>query len=83
MTTRAANVYAIAPGAPFLKTLVRAVRGGGLGFPAPDPADPLALASTTIYVPTRRAARALRAEFAETSGTSIRHPAGHPPAGRL
>ena len=70
MTKRAANVYAIAPGAPFLKTLVRAVREGRLGFPAPDPADPLALASITIYVPTRRAARALRAEFAETSGTS-------------
>ncbi len=70
MTARAANVYAIAPGAPFLKTLVRAVRGGLLGFPAPDPADPLALASTTIFVPTRRAARALRAEFAQTSGTS-------------
>jgi ATP-dependent helicase/nuclease subunit B len=70
MKPRAANAYSIAPGAPFLKTLVRAVRGGELGFPAPDPADPLALASATIYVPTRRAARALRAEFAETSGTS-------------
>jgi ATP-dependent helicase/nuclease subunit B len=70
MTRRAANVYAIAPGAPFLKTLVRAVRDGGLGFPAPDPRDPLALAAITIYVPTRRAARALRSEFAETSGTS-------------
>jgi ATP-dependent helicase/nuclease subunit B len=70
MSRRAANVYAIAPGAPFLKTLVRAVRNGALGFPAPDPSDPLALASATIYVPTRRAARALRAEFAQTSGTS-------------
>ena len=70
MKPSAANVYAIAPGAPFLKTLVRAVRGGKLGFPAPDPSDPLALSSATIYVPTRRAARALRAEFAKTSGTS-------------
>ena len=70
MKPRAANVYAIATGAPFLKTLVRAMRGGELGFPSPDPSDPLALASATIYVPTRRAARALRAEFAETSGTS-------------
>lgn len=70
MSRRAANVYAIAPGAPFLKTLVRAVRHGELGFAAPDPSDPLALASATIYVPTRRAARALRAEFAQTSGTS-------------
>ena len=70
MNPRAASVYAIAPGAPFLKTLVRALRGGELGFPAPNPADPLALASTTIYVPTRRAARALRAQFAETSGIS-------------
>ena len=70
MSERAANVYSIAPGAPFLKTLVGAFRGGELGFPAPDPADPLALTSATIYVPTRRAARALRAEFAATSGTS-------------
>ena len=70
MTARAANVYSIAPGAPFLKTLVRAFRAGEMGLPAPDPSDPLALAATTIYVPTRRAARALRAEFAQTSGVS-------------
>jgi ATP-dependent helicase/nuclease subunit B len=69
MSRRAANVYSIAPGAPFLKTLVRAVRDGEFGLPAPDLSDPLALASATIYLPTRRAARALRAEFAETSGT--------------
>lgn len=66
----AANVFAIAPGVPFLTTLVDAVLSGNLGFDAIDPNDPLALASTTIYVPTRRAARALRSLFAETSGSS-------------
>ena len=66
----AANVYAIAPGTPFITTLVQSVRSGQLGIDAPDPDDPLALASTTVYVPTRRAARALRAAFAETSPSS-------------
>jgi ATP-dependent helicase/nuclease subunit B len=65
-----AKVYSIAPGVPFLTTLAKAVRDGSLGFGATDPRDPLALASTTIYVPTRRAARALRAAFAEAQTTS-------------
>ena len=64
-----ANVFSIAPGVPFLATLVQAVRGGALGLGPVDPGDPLALADTTIFVPTRRAARALRSLFAETSAT--------------
>lgn len=66
---RRPNVFSIAPGVPFLTTLVSAVRSGDFGWPAPDASDPLALASTTIYVPTRRAARELRAMFSQTSGT--------------
>jgi ATP-dependent helicase/nuclease subunit B len=66
---RQPNVFTIAPGVPFLTTLVNAVRSGAFGWAAPDLSDPLALASTTIYVPTRRAARELRAMFAQTSGT--------------
>jgi ATP-dependent helicase/nuclease subunit B len=66
---RRPNVFTIAPGVPFLTTLVNSVRSGALGWAAPDPSDPLGLASTSIYVPTRRAARELRAMFAQTSGT--------------
>jgi ATP-dependent helicase/nuclease subunit B len=65
---RRPNVFSIAPGVPFLTRLVNAVRSGAFGWPAPNPSDPLALASTTIYVPTRRAARELRAMFAKTCG---------------
>ena len=55
------RVFSIAPGIPFLPALVDALQSGRLipGFPA-DPADPMALARATIYVPTRRAARTLR-----------------------
>ncbi len=49
------------PGQPFLPAFAKALIEGRLieGFPG-HPSDPLALASATIYVPTRRAARALR-----------------------
>lgn len=64
-----ANIFTIAPGAPFLPTLAERLVDGTL-VPGFHPAgDPLALASVTIYVPTRRAARALRSEFASRSGT--------------
>ncbi|WP_420960518.1 double-strand break repair protein AddB [Brucella sp. IR073] len=63
---RPPRLFSIAPGTPFLPTLVRALLDGTLipGFPA-KPDDPLALASATIYVPTRRAARALRSLLVE------------------
>lgn len=63
------NVFSIPCGAPFLETLAKALISGELvqGF-KPDN-DPLALASVTIYVPTRRAARALRSVFAKLSGS--------------
>jgi ATP-dependent helicase/nuclease subunit B len=62
------RLFTIPPGVPFLPTLADAVVSGRLvpGFPASS--DPLALAGAVIYVPTRRAARALRAVFANRSG---------------
>jgi len=69
----APRVVSIPPGAAFLPTLADALLSGRLvpGFAAAG--DPLALAGVTIYVPTRRAARALRALFVErsTGGSSI------------
>lgn len=63
-----ARVCSIPPGAPFLATLADALVTGRLvpGFPAH--AGPDALAAATIYLPTRRAARALAAEIAERIG---------------
>lgn len=60
-----ARVYSIPAGVPFLETLADALLEGRLvpGF-APSN-DPLALADATIYVPTRRAARALRSIFVD------------------
>ena len=62
------RVFSIAPGVPFLPTLIDTIRSGVLipGLPA-DPSDPMALARATIYVPTRRAARTLRSLLVEKS----------------
>lgn len=62
---RPSKVFTIAPGSPFLKTFVTALKDGKIidGFTI---ADPFALAKTTIYVPTRRAARALADELANS-----------------
>ncbi len=56
------NVFTIPPGAPFLDTLVEALLDGRLieGF---DASEPFALADMTLYLPTRRAARAIRERF--------------------
>jgi ATP-dependent helicase/nuclease subunit B len=57
------RVFSIPAAAPFLPTLIRALTAGELvpGFPASH--DPLALASATIYLPTRRACRRARDFF--------------------
>lgn len=62
------RLFTIAPGIPFLRRLADALCDGELikGF-ARRPDDPLALAGATIYVPTRRAARALRSEFVDAA----------------
>jgi len=89
--SRDPRVFSIAPGSPFLPTLVRSLLDGTLlGQPFAS-GDPLALADATIYVPTRRAARALRSCFVETmpAGSAILacrgrpHPAACPADPRL
>ena len=66
MSTSAASVFSIPPGCAFLPTLVDALLDGRLVGPLAD--DPAALADITIYVPTRRATRALIALLAERGG---------------
>ena len=56
-----ARVFTIPASAPFLPTLIDALFGGKLGFARA--ADPLALASATLYLPTRRACRLARDAF--------------------
>ncbi|WP_367192385.1 double-strand break repair protein AddB [Amorphus sp. 3PC139-8] len=56
-----ARVFTIPPSVPFLPTLVRALTDGTLWPGGKLPDDPLALADATIYLPTRRAVRALEA----------------------
>jgi inactivated superfamily I helicase len=61
------RVFTIPPSAPFLPTLARAILAGDLpsrGGPKPGP---LSLPEATIYLPTRRAVRALRDAFLEAS----------------
>lgn len=63
------RVYSIPPGAPFLPTLAEALLSGRLVPGFRFDGDPLALADVTIYVPTRRAARALRGVFVDVLGS--------------
>ncbi|MER9295881.1 double-strand break repair protein AddB [Mesorhizobium sp. M0621] len=60
------RVFSIPPGAPFLPTLAEALLDGCLVPGFRFDGDPLALADVTIYVPTRRAARALRGVFVDS-----------------
>jgi ATP-dependent helicase/nuclease subunit B len=70
MTVTRPNVFTIPASAPFVPTLIGALLNGKLvpGFPAAH--DPLALASTTLYLPTRRASRLLRDSFLDATGSS-------------
>ncbi|HET7679869.1 MAG TPA: double-strand break repair protein AddB [Xanthobacteraceae bacterium] len=63
------RVFTIPASAPFLPTLIKALIDGRLvdGF-APG-ADPLALATATLYLPTRRAARLARDVFRDVLGS--------------
>ncbi len=62
------RVFTIPPSAPFLPTLAVALLDGKLvpGF-APR-GDPLALASATVFLPTRRASRALASAILQAAG---------------
>ncbi|MEX0407671.1 double-strand break repair protein AddB [Aquibium sp. LZ166] len=64
------RVYSIPPGVRFLPTLVDTFLAGDLVPGFVFDGDPLRLADATIYVPTRRAARELRAIFASRMGGS-------------
>ena len=68
---RAPNVCSIAPGAPFLATFARALMDGRIVEGFPDARDPTSLAQATIYVPTRRAARALALELAQIASSDV------------
>lgn len=61
------KLFTIPPGAPFLDALAQAMLAGRFGRLV-DPDDPMALARATIYLPTRRAARALVARLSERLG---------------
>lgn len=62
------RVYTIPPSANFLATLVDALVSGRLVPGPPLRDDPLALADATIFVPTRRAGRALATAIGEAAG---------------
>ncbi|WP_332065254.1 double-strand break repair protein AddB [Bartonella sp. CB189] len=68
--THKPRVFSISSGTPFLSHFVDALISGALidNF-APNGDIQAALADTLIYVPTRRAARALRLAFVERSDT--------------
>lgn len=65
---RGLNLFTIPPGAPFLATLVDALVDGVLVPGFVPRADPLALASATLFLPTRRSIRALREVFLDRLG---------------
>ena len=69
------RVFTIPPSAPFLPTLIEALTGGKLGFPALS--DPLALAAVTLYLPTRRACRLARDAFLDALDDRGGDPAAH------
>jgi ATP-dependent helicase/nuclease subunit B len=64
------RVFTIPASAPFLPTLIAALIDGRLvgDFKPALAVDPLALATVTIYLPTRRACRLAREQFLELSG---------------
>ena len=59
------RVFTIAPGAPFLKSFVKALLDGDIIDGFSRTLSPLAMADATIYVPTRRAARSLAQELSQ------------------
>jgi len=64
----AARLYTISPVLPFLDTLARSILEGNLPVAGGAPPDKLELAAWTIFLPTRRAARALSEAFLRVSG---------------
>ena len=72
MPIRDSRVFTIPASVPFLPTLAHALLDGELIEGFPGSGGPLALASATVYVPTRRAAAALaEALLAAGGGESV------------
>ncbi len=65
---RSAHVFTIPPAAPFLPTLASAIVDGTLIPGADYRADPMALADLTVFLPTRRAARAFGRALSDALG---------------
>jgi len=65
MALRPSRVFSIPFGVSFLDALTDALLEGPLGALIDFAGDPLTLAQATLYVPTRRAGRALAAKLAE------------------
>src|SRR5262245_12196229 len=64
MVSRPPRVFTIPASAPFLPTLIGALRDCRLGVGA----DPLALAQATLFLPTRRACRLAHELFLDVTG---------------
>jgi ATP-dependent helicase/nuclease subunit B len=62
------HVYSVDPGRPFLTVLAEALLAGDLPAPGGKRPDALGLADITVYLPTRRPARALQQAFLEAAG---------------
>jgi ATP-dependent helicase/nuclease subunit B len=65
---RGTRVYSIDPGRSFLAALAEALLAGDLPTRGGARPDALGLADVTIYLPTRRPARALQQAFLEAAG---------------
>src|SRR4051794_24621531 len=63
------RVFTIPASAPFLPTLIKALMADRLGLGFKPGGDPLALASATIYLPTRRACRLAQRIFLDVLET--------------
>jgi ATP-dependent helicase/nuclease subunit B len=72
------TVHTIPPGLAFLDMLVTALLDGRLVGGFDSAGDPLALATATIYLPTRRAVRAIRESFLRRCGPAVLLPTIRP-----
>lgn len=67
-TSTAGRVFTLAPGAPFLDTVARAILSGDLPTTGGLQPDKLTLPDTTLILPTPRATRAMQDAFLRASG---------------
>ena len=67
----APRVFNIPASAPFLPTLIDALKSGRFGVAGGALDDPLALASVTLYLPTRRACGLMREAFLQAFDAAI------------